>query len=56
MSTWTTELFSELHYKETFACGTCRSYRKNMPKSVTKAKLKKRKANMYSEEMAHCCA
>ena len=36
------ELFSELHYKETFACGTCRSNRKNMPKSVTKAKLKKK--------------
>ena len=34
------ELFSELHYRETFACGTCRSNRKNMPKSVTKAKLK----------------
>ena len=36
------ELFSELHYKETFACGTCRSNRKNMPKSVTKAKLKQK--------------
>ena len=36
------ELFSELHYKETFACGTCRSNQKNMPKSVTKANLKKK--------------
>ena len=36
------ELFSELHYKETFACGTCRSNQKNMPKSVTKAKLKQK--------------
>ena len=36
------ELFYDLHYKEMFACGTCRSKQKNMPKSVTKAKLKKR--------------
>ena len=36
------ELFWELHFIETFACGTCRSNRKNMPESVTKAKLKKK--------------
>ena len=36
------ELFLELHFKETFACSTCRSNRKNMPESVTKAKLKKK--------------
>ena len=36
------ELFWELHFKETYACGTCRSNRKNMPESVTKAKLKKK--------------
>ena len=30
------ELLWELHYKETFACGTCRSNRKNMTESVTK--------------------
>ena len=36
------ELFFELHFKETFACGTCRSNRKNMLESVTKAKLKKK--------------
>ena len=34
------ELFYELHNKETFTCGTARSNRKGMPKSVTKAKLK----------------
>ena len=33
------ELFEELHYRETFAAGTCRSDRKNLPKGVTKAKL-----------------
>ena len=36
------ELFWELHNKETFACRTSRSNRKNMPESVTKAKLKKK--------------
>ena len=34
------ELFYELHHKETFACGTCRSNLKGMPKSVTQAKLR----------------
>ena len=36
------ELFFELHFKEIFACSTCRSNRKNMPESITKAKLKKK--------------
>ena len=36
------DLFWELHCKDTFACGTCRQNRKNLPKAVTKAKLKKR--------------
>ena len=36
------ELFYELHNKETFACGTARSNRKGLPKSVTKAKLKRK--------------
>ena len=34
------ELFYELHHKETFACGTCPSNQKGMPKSVTQAKLR----------------
>ena len=34
------ELFEELHYRETFAAGTCRSNRKNLPRGVTKAKLR----------------
>ena len=49
------ELFWELHFKETYACSTCRSNRKNMPESVTKAKLKKKGENVYSEEMGHFC-
>ena len=36
------ELFLELHYLETFACGTVRGGRKNLPKAVTKVKLKKK--------------
>ena len=35
------ELFSELHYLETFACGIVLGGRKNLPKAVTKVKLKK---------------
>lgn len=35
------ELFLELHARETFACGTARKNRKNMPLAVTTAKLKK---------------
>lgn len=38
------ELFEELHYRDTFACGTCRSNRKNMSKAVSAAKLKKGEA------------
>ena len=34
------ELFLELHYLETFCCGTVRSQRKNLPLAVTKVKLK----------------
>ena len=34
------ELFSELHYLETFCCGTVCSLRKNLPIAVTKVKLK----------------
>ena len=34
------ELFSELHYLETFCCGTVCSLRKNLPIEVTKVKLK----------------
>ena len=36
------ELFYELHNKETFSCGKARPNRKGMPKSVTKAKLRKK--------------
>ena len=35
------DLFWELHCKEVFACDTCQSNWKNLPKAVTKAKLKK---------------
>ena len=35
------DLFFELH-KECFACGTCRKNRKNFPKDVTTAKLKRK--------------
>ena len=34
------ELFLELHYLETFACGTVRGGRKHLPKAVTKLKKK----------------
>lgn len=34
------ELFEELHFRETFACGTARKKRKNMPKAVTEPTLK----------------
>ena len=34
--------FWELHNKEVFSCGTCSKNRKNMPKAVTKAVLKKK--------------
>ena len=46
------ELFSELHYLETFTCGTVRGGRKNLPKAVTKVKLKK---TACSGEMVPCC-
>ena len=36
------ELFSELHYLETFACGTMKGGRKNLPKAVIKVRLKKK--------------
>ena len=36
------DLFLELHIKECFACGTCRKNRKNLPKAVTIAKLKRK--------------
>ena len=36
------DLFWELHKKECFACGTCRKNRKNLPKAVTAAKLKRK--------------
>ena len=35
------ELFEELLYRETLACGTVRANRKNLPKAVTQAKLSK---------------
>ena len=34
------ELFSELFYRETYACGTVRQNRKGLPTSVKQAKLK----------------
>ena len=34
------ELFYELYYRETYACGTARLLRKGMPKTVAKTKLK----------------
>ena len=34
------ELFSELYYRETYACGTVRQNRKGLPTSVNKAKVK----------------
>ena len=33
------ELFSELYYRETYACGTVRMNRKGLPNAVKKAKL-----------------
>lgn len=35
------ELFEELHSRTSFACGTCRSTRKHLPKAVVKKKFKK---------------
>ena len=35
-------LFSESHYLDTVACGTVRGQRKNLPKAVTKVKLRKK--------------
>ena len=34
------QLFDELFYRETYACGTARLNRKGMPKTVANAKLK----------------
>ena len=34
------ELFPELYYHETYACGTARLIRKGMPKTIGKTKLK----------------
>ena len=34
------ELFHELYYRETYACGTARLIRKGMPKTIGKTKLK----------------
>ena len=39
------DLFLELHNKECFACGICRKNRKNLPKAVTTAKLKRKVIN-----------
>ena len=36
------ELFEELYYRYTFACGTCRKNRKGLPNGVSGAKLKKK--------------
>ena len=36
------DLFHELFAKEMYACGTCRKLRKNLPKAVTTAKLKRK--------------
>ena len=36
---WSPELFSELHYLETFACDTVRGGRKNLPKSSDKREI-----------------
>ena len=38
------ELFYEMHYRNSYACGTCHSNRKNMSKAVINAKLKKGEA------------
>ena len=35
-------LYEELHWHSTFACGTCRSNRKYLPKAVTKVKRKQK--------------
>ena len=35
-------LYKELHYRSTFACGTCHPNRKYLPKAVTKVKFKKK--------------
>ena len=34
------ELFSELYYRQTYACGTVRTNRKGLPETVKKAKVK----------------
>lgn len=36
------ELFDEMHFRHTFACGTARAMRKGMPHSVTQKKFKKK--------------
>ena len=49
------ELFLELHYLETFACGTVRGERKNLPKAVTKVKLKKKADCMFKRNGPLLC-
>ena len=35
------ELFEELHFRNTFACGTVNPHCKNLPQAVVKQKMKK---------------
>ena len=49
------DLFFELHNKECFTCGTCRKNRKNLPKTVTTAKLKQKGDCVFRRDGALLC-
>ena len=49
------DLFLELFAKECYACGTCRKNRKNLPKAVTNAKLKRKGDYMFRRDGPLLC-
>ena len=49
------DLLWELHSKECFACGTCRKNRKNLPKAVTTAKLKRKGDCIFRRDSPLLC-
>ena len=49
------ELFSELYYRETYACGTVRMNRKGLPNAVKKAKLQPLQS-FFLRNCVHCYA
>ena len=51
------ELYEELHFRNTFACGTVNPLHKNLPKAVVKKDIKKTPKRMIAfldETMLYC--